>query len=52
MSTSRHVMKVSLAGATLLGLLSCSRPVLEGAQLEQLAEIAGQVDEELSLIHI
>ncbi len=46
MSTSRHVMKVSLAGATLLGVLSCSRPVLEGAQLEQLAEVAGQVDGE------
>ncbi|HZI07621.1 MAG TPA: M28 family peptidase [Archangium sp.] len=32
-------------GAALLGVLSCSRPVLEGARLEQLAEVAAQVDE-------
>ncbi len=37
---------MGLAGVALLGLLSCSRPVvLEGARLDQLAEVAAQVDE-------
>ncbi|HZH13424.1 MAG TPA: M28 family peptidase [Archangium sp.] len=46
MSASRRVTKVGLAGAALLGVLSCSRPVLEGARLEQLAQVAAQVNEE------
>ena len=37
-------MKSCLLGAVLLGLLSCSQPVLEGARLDALAEVASQVD--------
>lgn len=45
MSASRGV-KCCLLGAALLGLLSCSKPVLEGARLEALADVASQVDGE------
>lgn len=45
MSALRGV-KCCLLGAALLGLLSCSKPVLEGARLEALAGVASQVDGE------
>jgi hypothetical protein len=37
-------VKSWLLGAALLGVLSCSKPVLEGANLEALADVANQVD--------
>jgi Zn-dependent M28 family amino/carboxypeptidase len=43
MSATRLV-KPWLLGAALLGLLSCSKPVLEGARLEALADVAAQVE--------
>lgn len=44
MKMSSRGGRIRAAGALLLGLLSCSRPLLEDAQLEQLAEVAAQVD--------
>ncbi|MFE8600253.1 M28 family peptidase [Archangium violaceum] len=37
-------MSSLLLGAAMLGLLSCSKPVLEGARLDALADVASQVD--------
>ncbi|MFL5357609.1 M28 family metallopeptidase [Archangium sp.] len=45
MSTLRGV-KCCVLGAVMLGLLSCSKPVLEGARLEALAEVASQVNQD------
>ncbi|MGZ3460784.1 MAG: M28 family metallopeptidase [Archangium sp.] len=39
-------MKCCLLGAVLLGLVSCSSPVLEDARLDALANIASQVDKD------
>jgi len=44
MSAACRAGRVWAAGALLLSLLSCSRPLLEGARLEQLADVAAQVD--------
>ena len=46
MSTSTRAVGAWLAGAALFGLLSCSRPVVEAARLEPLADVAAQVDGE------
>ena len=43
--SARRLVKSWMLGAALLGLVSCSsRPVLEGARLEALADVAAQVD--------
>lgn len=47
MNASRRAVRAWLAGAALLGLLSCApRPVVESARLEHLADVAAQVDGE------